>query len=698
MEGADGSEMEGVEYLTKAPLHEAFATPYQANPQPGELIKNEPPAALNEIRPEFRPEGKNVEWIEGYWDWDPDRNDFVWISGLWRDLPPNMTWVPGYWSMSDAQYQRVAGFWEKTDVEEWAYLPPPPESVENGPSSPSPSEEQFYVPGNWEYENQEYAWRAGFWAPQQQDWVWVPSTYIWTPRGCIFRDGYWDYEPTYRGQLFAPVHYTQPIYRQANYQYQPRYVIDTNLALLVHLFVGPNSRNYYYGNYYGSGYRGSYTPWMNYNRRDSGWGYDPIYTYFSGSNRNEVLPWMRRNYSLFENNEQFRPGSTLREQRRVLSQLAASDADDTVQTLTRVAARLDDVVNDSEGDIKFDRVDRNRSANDDLTNQKRRELQRQRADFESSQSARLDARVDGGGNSIEASAQNSLEAGATRDRNAKGEERGRFRIGGEARQSTNDRARERADALDGDAIGKGKAESNDAVNDLNESANNAGNMLRNRSGDVRDLDRRNRDAREADNDVRRIEGDAIGKSNAASNDAVNDLNESASNAGNMLRNRSGDVRDLDRRDRGAREADNDVRRIEGDARNAINGIQAPNDRPNSNAAEQVRDRANGRSDRGSSSLRRQLEDAPRMRRPSDQRSSVLPGRPGNSPSPGDAVPRRGNNGIQNVVPQLDRGDGQGRRAPQGNGGGPGKQSNSAPKNGGVKKAAGGAGKAVGKDL
>src|SRR5262245_36456440 len=71
----------------RGPLHEAYAQPWEANPKPNQPISEEPPAAINEEPPDERPPGKNVQWIPGYWQWDNDKKDFVWVSGLWREVP-----------------------------------------------------------------------------------------------------------------------------------------------------------------------------------------------------------------------------------------------------------------------------------------------------------------------------------------------------------------------------------------------------------------------------------------------------------------------------------------------------------------------------------------------------------------------------------------------------------------------------------
>lgn len=122
-----------VEVLTRGPVHEAFAQPVTFDVETGYIIPRRPPAALEEMPPEQRPEGSHIDWIPGYWGWDSDRNDFIWVSGCWRAVPPNTSWVPGYWAQVRGGYQWIAGFWTAADTEEIEYLPAPPATLEAGP-------------------------------------------------------------------------------------------------------------------------------------------------------------------------------------------------------------------------------------------------------------------------------------------------------------------------------------------------------------------------------------------------------------------------------------------------------------------------------------------------------------------------------------------------------------------------------------
>ena len=39
--------------------------------------------------------------------------------------------------------------------------------------------------------------------------VFCPPRYCWTPGGCVFTEGYWDYDLADRGVLCAPVSFTR---------------------------------------------------------------------------------------------------------------------------------------------------------------------------------------------------------------------------------------------------------------------------------------------------------------------------------------------------------------------------------------------------------------------------------------------------------------------------------------------------------
>src|SRR3990172_13110139 len=140
---------EGVQVLTRGPVHEAFAETVAFDPEPGIVVRKAPPNAIEEIPPDQRPEGVNVAWIPGYTAWDDERNDYLWVSGVWRSPPPGRQWMSGYWGRTQQGFQWTSGYWGDAQVNEIEYLPEPPETVEVGPSIPAPSSEHNWIPGSW---------------------------------------------------------------------------------------------------------------------------------------------------------------------------------------------------------------------------------------------------------------------------------------------------------------------------------------------------------------------------------------------------------------------------------------------------------------------------------------------------------------------------------------------------------------------
>ncbi len=300
------TETDEFSVLMRGPLHEAYAEQYSSDPEAGVVVAKRPPDLIQELPPSYKPDLKDITWIPGYWGFDPELQDFIWVSGIWRQVPPDQQWVPGYWMDIDRGYQWISGFWLSSGAEEIAYLPSPPPSIENGPSSAAPDQDHFWIPGCWVYEQTDYYWQAGYWAPSNENWVWVPTRYVWTPSGCVYRAGYWDYNIADRGTIFCPVRFTNPV---ATYQYRPTYVIDTNPAWYANLFVYPQYNHYLYGNYYGYSGQNNIYPWGNYYQTTR--RFDPLYSYYSNQGRSTgLIQQIVRLQRYFQANQNLRPANT----------------------------------------------------------------------------------------------------------------------------------------------------------------------------------------------------------------------------------------------------------------------------------------------------------------------------------------------------------------------------------------------------
>jgi hypothetical protein len=245
------------------------------------MVPNQPPDPVPEEPPDARPQGDNVQWIPGYWAWDPIKKGWLWVSGTWRVPPPDRKWVPGYWAKTQEGWQWVPGFWASASEAELPYRESVPRSLENGPSAPAPDDNSIYVPGIWIPRANGSAWRPGYWLGCEADWTWNASGYSWTPRGYVYVDGYWDYPIENRGFLFAPVQFDLPLGQTPDWRFQPQYGVGID-GLLGNLFVGPGG-GYFFGNYYGPGYqRAGWQPWFAFGLRN----HDPLFGHYRWSNRN----------------------------------------------------------------------------------------------------------------------------------------------------------------------------------------------------------------------------------------------------------------------------------------------------------------------------------------------------------------------------------------------------------------------------
>jgi hypothetical protein len=267
----------GVETLARGPVHEAYAELSEVRPAATPIIPKRPPEPITELPPDQKPEGDNVLWIPGYWSWDDERADYIWISGFWRVPPPGRQWVPGHWVEVAGGVQWTPGFWQVAGQTQVDYLPPPPPPLEAAPSIPAPTDTSIYVPGCWLFREARYVWRPGYWIAYRPNWVWVPAHYVWTPCGYLFVDGHWDYPLAARGLLFAPVYVDPVVAVRVGWFHRPRFVVSFDFMLGA-LFCRPGY-GYYFGDYFEVGYaRRGFTAWIDF--RIGGHNHDPLYSYY----------------------------------------------------------------------------------------------------------------------------------------------------------------------------------------------------------------------------------------------------------------------------------------------------------------------------------------------------------------------------------------------------------------------------------
>lgn len=307
----------GSQVLARGPVHEAFATPVTMDPQAPIVVPRPPPQPIQEMPPAERPAGADIVWVPGYWAWDADRGDFIWVSGCWRNPPPQTYWVPGHWLQTSAGWQWIAGFWKPIatqPVQQIEYLPAPPAPVQIEAPRSSPLPDQIWVPGCWYWSGGRYVLRPGYWITPQPGWVWVPSHYVWTPRGYIFSPGHWDYDLDNRGVLFTPAYLPPAVRVQVGFVFSPGICVDLGI-LRLNLFAYPRYRHYYFGDYYDDAYlRVGIYPWHRCQTIHT-W-YDPLFVHDRWKVRRTEPNWARRQAQEFEMrraNRDLRPAHTFAE-------------------------------------------------------------------------------------------------------------------------------------------------------------------------------------------------------------------------------------------------------------------------------------------------------------------------------------------------------------------------------------------------
>lgn len=332
--GAPPAMENGQQVLTRGPIHEAFGQPTVFNPKPGLAITKKPPQVVEELPPDEKPEGDNVSWIGGYWSWDEDKNDFMWISGFWRVLPPGRQWMPGYWSDNGGQFAWVSGYWANSAQPQQEVIEQaPPDSLELGAPPTAPSQDHIWIPGCYVYRDTRYLWRPGYWVVNQPGWCWVPATYCWTPSGYIYVDGYWDHSIRRRGVLFAPCYFDPVVVYRPGYYYRPAVCLDIEL-ITPHFFCRPAYSHYYFGDYYATSYLSvGITPWFNFTYARGSRFYSSDFCYYEAHYRRTNPGWgleVRVGYERYRDNVNLRPARTYVNQQTVINNITINNNKTTV--------------------------------------------------------------------------------------------------------------------------------------------------------------------------------------------------------------------------------------------------------------------------------------------------------------------------------------------------------------------------------
>lgn len=184
------------------PIHEAFV-PRNRDLTPQQVINKPPPAPIAETPPP-QPFPQTV-WIPGYWFWMHEKQDFVWICGVWRLPPPDHAWLPGIWKEVQEGWTYACGAWMPDQAKApWVYSKNPPPSSQNENAGKPPSREYFWFSGFWELASSagKFQWLSGSWQKFDSKWILEPAHWIWRPEGYLLVPVYWDWHLDQRGQAY----------------------------------------------------------------------------------------------------------------------------------------------------------------------------------------------------------------------------------------------------------------------------------------------------------------------------------------------------------------------------------------------------------------------------------------------------------------------------------------------------------------
>ena len=165
-----------------------------------------------------------MDWIPGYWAWDDERADFLWVSGIWRALPPGRQWVPGYWGRAENEEHNGSPATGATPRRmKWNTLRSRPQTLEEGPNIELPPDaEHIWAPRLLGLEPERDLPGTGLLGGGSAKLALDPRPLCLVAASYVFIDGYYDYSVARRGVLFAPVYFHSSVYAQGGYSYSPR--------------------------------------------------------------------------------------------------------------------------------------------------------------------------------------------------------------------------------------------------------------------------------------------------------------------------------------------------------------------------------------------------------------------------------------------------------------------------------------------
>ena len=281
-----------VEVLARGPVHEAYAEPSDENPSPRPSFRSSRPGRSRNCHRTRSRRATTSSGCPGYWHWDEDRKDFIWVSGFWRNAPPGRVWVPGSWREVARRLAVGRRLLAGRDRGSAATGPRSSTCRSRRPRSrcragdPAPTETDVYIPGQLGLARavRVAAGRTG--SSTGRAGCGCRPTTAGPPSGTSFVDGYWDYPLADRGVLFAPVYIPPAVYARPGVRLHADLRREASRACSAPVRAAAGSGRYYFGDYFAPTYASlGFTAWCGTRRASPSGsarrlGYDPLLSYY----------------------------------------------------------------------------------------------------------------------------------------------------------------------------------------------------------------------------------------------------------------------------------------------------------------------------------------------------------------------------------------------------------------------------------
>jgi hypothetical protein len=172
---------------------------HRAPPPPAATGPTEAPPTSREERQAAR---AGFTWITGRWDW---KGKWDWIPGHWERERAGKMWRAGHWDKNGATWAFTDGAWVDAGATAPPPPPPPPPTGALPPPPPPPDVRDHrphqpppplrvetpsmkagfaWIPGRWDWKNDQWAWIDGHWERERAHRKWRPDR--WESRGNTF--------------------------------------------------------------------------------------------------------------------------------------------------------------------------------------------------------------------------------------------------------------------------------------------------------------------------------------------------------------------------------------------------------------------------------------------------------------------------------------------------------------------------------